>query len=215
MWSNYAKDRFLAPKLSQLTACKAPVLGVAPTASAAWLPGFVFTSALRVTIGEPQRQLIFNFLRRVDTAILEYTRGQDALMAYFNAAEHSGITQYSRCLYAFEAAIAMTYQAYLLVRQLLPNKPALFTKKDGSELQRLDRVYNASRHADEYIANGGRYAPDSTLTVWLVNGGLECEAATITFAELAEAIESLARVANELMKIEPGPFVPATEPPAN
>jgi hypothetical protein len=66
--TSYATDRFLAPKLSQLTHCGARKLTVTPEDSSGWLSGFVLNSTLRVNIPNPIRQLMFSFLRRMDGA---------------------------------------------------------------------------------------------------------------------------------------------------
>ena len=201
-WTNYAKDRFLAPKLSQLTHCGARQLTVTPEESSGWLAGFVLNSAFRVTIADPIRQVMFSYLRRVDGAVLEYTRGQQGLESYV-ASTNGGITRYSRCLHAFEAAVAMTYQAYRLSQQLIPNKPPLFKKGDGSVLDRMQGVYNAGKHADILIANGNRFAPDSTLPVWITNEALESKECSLSFTELADEIEMLGRIAAALAVLDP------------
>lgn len=176
---------------------KPPPLAKSPGATAEWLPNFVLTSILRVNVTDPQRQLIFNFIRRTDSAVLEYSRAREELAIYFDKTG-GRVTHYFRGLHAFESAVAMTYQAHLLLSHLFPDKPSLFAKKDGTVLQRLDRVYNASKHLDLYIANGARYAKESTLTVWLVNTGVQCAEAFITFAELASAIDNISRIATAL-----------------
>lgn len=201
-WSNYAKDRFFFPKLSLLTACGAPALMVTPRDSASWLASFILNSALRVQIPDPVRQLMFTYLRRVDSAVLEYGRGREALSEFLQ--QNKGvISQFSRCLYAFESAVSMTHQGYLLARQLIPGKPLLFKKDDRSVLNRMDKVYNASKHADEFIANGNRFAPRSTSTVWITNDGLESRNASLTFAELAHAIEEISGLAAKLANLDP------------
>jgi hypothetical protein len=108
--------------------------------------------------------------------------------------------------------VAATDQGYLLIRQLHPERPSLFERNDGTELQRLDRVYNASKHADEYIANGNRFAPGRTLTVWLLNEGLECNAGTLSFRELADSVELLARAAEQLSSTAPASGAPSDAP---
>lgn len=200
-WSNYAKDRFFFPKLSQLNACGAPLLAIAPVVSADWIVNFALNSVGR-NIPDPTRQLMFNFMRRVDRAVLEYTRGREALTELIECRTHVDISRYSRCLDAFDAAVAMTYQGYLLAKQLIPGKPRLFEKQDGSVLSRIDRIYNASKHADEFIANGNRFAPESTLTVWIINTGLESRDAVLTFVELAEEIQALGTLAEQLSGLD-------------
>lgn len=209
MWSHYALDQFFAPKLSDLGVPHVPALSIDAEVSRSWISAFVLTCALRVQIDDPYRQLMFSYLRRVDAAVVNYCQAQTDLAAYLSA-KNVGITHYSRCLYAFENCIAMSYQAFLLLRQLVPDKPSLFERGDGSVLQRMDRVYNASKHADEFIANGGRYPPNGTLPVWLVTTGIESVDCVLTFAELAEEIEALARIAKQLATWPPPAPTPAT-----
>jgi hypothetical protein len=211
-WSAYTKNRFFAPKLSQLTMCGAPPLSITPEDSAGWLASFVLNSILRVNIPNPTRQLMFNYMRRIDTAVLEYGRGREALTVFIESGLKTGqipISWYSRCLHSFEAAVAMTYQGYLLARQLIPGKPSLFEKNNGSVLDRMNRLYNASKHADEFIANGNRFPPGSTLPVWIINEGLESRDCVLTFTELAREIENLGTVAAGLAILDP-----ATQPSA-
>jgi hypothetical protein len=200
--TNYARDRFIAPKLSALTTCGAKPLRLDVSGTDAWLPDFVLNTAFRFTVAEPQRQLMFTLLRRVDGALSEYEAGRQALVTYFERRVHSGIQLYSRALLHFEVCVALTYQAWCLIRQLLPSQPRLFDKNDGSEFDRLNRLYNVWRHADERIASG-QHAPESTLPLWFVNEGLESRDGQITFDELAEMLVSLHRIAGHVSEIQP------------
>jgi hypothetical protein len=96
--------------------------------------------------------------------------------------------------------VAATFQGYQLASQLAGRTP-LYEKEDGSVLQRLERVYNAGKHADKWIADGGRFARDSTLPIWITNVGLEVRGYAISFDELASEIEDLASVAVNLSSI--------------
>jgi hypothetical protein len=172
------------------------------------LAGFVLNATLRVSIADPIRQLMFSFMRRVDAAVLEYTRGRGALKEFIDSKPDVGISRYSRCLHAFETAVATTYQALLLIRQVVPTAPPLFKKADGTVLYHLDRVHNAIKHADHMIAHGERYAPGSTLPVWITNDGLESVDSLLRFDELADEIEALYRIAAHLASLDPPPENP-------
>lgn len=198
--TDYARDRFIAPKMSALTTCGAKSLELDANGVEAWLPDFVLNSIFRFSVAEPQRQLMFTFLRRVDGAVVEYEEGRQALVAYFERRVHSGIRLYSRALLHFEICLALTYQAWCLVRLLVPAAPPLYAKNDGSEFERLNRLYNVWRHADERIVNG-EYAPNSTLPLWFVDEGLESVDARVTFTELKEMLASLHRIANQVSAI--------------
>lgn len=197
-WSAYAKNKFFAPKLAELTECGARELSIDPSESAQWLPTFVLVSVFQSAIPDPTRQLTFSFLRRVDAAIIDYANARAQLAAYLEPGGKRSISAYSRSLHSFETATAAAFQAFQLVKQLLPAKPRLFEREDGSPLQRLDRIYNATKHADEWIANGERSAPDSTLPVWLTNDGFEVKGYALAFEEFATEIETLAAFARHL-----------------
>lgn len=68
----------------------------------------------------------------------------------------------------------------------------LFTTGDGSILQRLNSLYNRSKHIASAIYDN-RIAPGSTLAVWLDNEGLRAVDGHLTFDEMAEILEELAR----------------------
>jgi hypothetical protein len=70
-------------------------------------------------------------------------------------------------------------------------KRALFEPNDGSALQRLNLLYNRSKHVKTAI-NAGQLAPGSTLAVWLANEGLRAVDGHLTFDEIARILEELA-----------------------
>jgi hypothetical protein len=76
-------------------------------------------------------------------------------------------------------------------------KNALFKKGDGTTLQRLNLLYNRSKHLPKAI-NSDQIGHGSTLAVWLTNDGLRCLDGHLTFEELAEILEELARWSDAL-----------------
>lgn len=197
--------------MSELTECGAPPLNVLPEKSAEWLPTFVLVTVVQLNIPDPTRQLAFNVIRRSDTAVVDYTRARDELIQFLEPDSKRSITKYCRCLHSFEAAVSSTHQAYALIRQLLPKAPPMFARDDGSVLQRLDRIHNASKHADEWIAKGNRFAEDSTMSVWMTNAGLEAKGYRLSYEELAGEINDLATII--LREFGPQNAVPPTDSP--
>jgi hypothetical protein len=108
---------------------------------------------------------------------MAYLRGVDAVPTSFLAIGHR------------ETFLPYAYQAYeIFVRA----EKILFTTGDGSILQRLSSLYNRSKHIASAI-NDNRIAPGSTLAVWLNNEGLRAVDGRLTFDEMAEILEELAR----------------------
>ena len=73
-YTNYAKDTFFAPRLSEFTQPSAPPLRITAEEAAAWLPAFITRSIFLAALSEPTRQLMFNLIRRDDSAVVEYER---------------------------------------------------------------------------------------------------------------------------------------------
>ena len=89
----------------------------------------------------------------------------------------------------------MAYQTNDFISRAVNIK--LFTTKDGSVYQRLNCIYNDSRHKDpETFPSGHLHA------VWIKNDGLYAEGANLTFDELRDLICMVCRVADTLAKGE-------------
>jgi hypothetical protein len=89
-----------------------------------------------------------------------------------------------------EVFLSYAWHAFELIAGT--DKRALFEPNEGSGLQRLNLNYNRSKHISSAI-NKSRVAPGSTLAVWLTNEGLRAIDGHLTFDEIAEILEDLAR----------------------
>ena len=81
----------------------------------------------------------------------------------------------------------------MLLKNLFDRKK-LFESGDKSFLDRLNLIYNAAKQANKTI-NSEQMPDEGTIPVWITNDGLKSKTAHVTFAELAEAIEEVARYA--------------------
>jgi hypothetical protein len=107
---------------------------------------------------------------------MAFLQNTESVMPYLTAIGH------------WEVFLSYAYQAYLLLAR--PSGAKLFQPNDGSVLQRLNHLYNRSKHVDKAI-NSSQVAPGSTLTVWLTNSGLACIDSHLTFDELASILDDL------------------------
>ncbi len=195
-FTDYALDTFVAPKLSQLTACGAPPLSDRSAKVDYWVREFSLHSMLRVRVEETHRQYIFNFLRRAEGAFHEYDIGRQFLKDYVDGGNRDSVSRYLRAVLHLEVCISQAYQAFMLARNLL-DESKLFTSGDRSPLEQLHRLYNRSKHAENAIATG-QLPSGGTLPIWITNDGLECTDAGLTFAQLGELLLSLSRSADQL-----------------
>jgi hypothetical protein len=202
MWTNHAKDYFFAPKLSELTSHGAPALTLPIADTENWLLDFALETVVGRQIPDPDRQLYWTLIRRAQAAAAEYELGRQSLTEFFAPRPSLALRPYFGALRHFELCVALGYQGWMVVRQLTPNRPKLFEKGDGSEYDRMNHVYNAWRHADGFILQG-ECPPDSTLPVWITNDGLESARARISFAELRDMVQALARIVEMIIRPRP------------
>jgi hypothetical protein len=190
-WSSYALDTFIAPKLSRLTVCSAKEL--AETESL--LSAFLLNSILVVRLRDPLHRYAFNLIRRVDQASYDYSQGRDHLVRYIQEKSRDVITPYFRALSHFEQCLATVAQAVSFAERLLGT--SLSKPGDKSALERLKALYNASKHMDARIASGA-FPEKAGTEVWIVNEGLECDNAALTFDELHELLVELQKLARQV-----------------
>lgn len=191
--SMYALDTFVAQDLSQLTECRAaPIAPEFPDYSS-WLSSFVLNWIFRIPLPKDKAALAFALIRRAEDVIVNYEEARSHLASL--VAGGRSISLYFRCLRRFESTVAMLYQSLDLVRRALGIK--LFNQGDGSPYERLNLIYNKSRHSDpETLPAGQLHA------VWIKNDGLYVDGANLTFDELRDLVRDIGRIADELAKGE-------------
>ena len=189
--SMYARDTFVAQELSQLTECRAAPVATEFPDSRTWLNSFVLNWMLRIPLSKDKAALAFALIRRAEGAVEDYEEARAALTAI--ASGDKNISLYFRCLRHFESSVALLYQAFDLGRKAL--NAQLFTKGDGSVYERLNLIYNRSKHADPQTLPG-----DQLHVVWIRNEGLCTDGTSLTFDELRDLICLLGRIADKLAK---------------
>lgn len=186
--SNYARDTFVAPRLSELTVVGAPDLR---NKAKGWVNNFIVTTIMKLGKEFRPRQLILHTLRKVEGAFQEYEEGREFLEGYVN--NRAEISSYFHALRHFETAALLAFHAYATIRTMISEK--LFTRDDGSPLQRLNSLQNISKHANKDL-NKCNFPEGLTVPIWLTNTGLECHDKTeLSFSELAELMTDLAKYA--------------------
>jgi hypothetical protein len=98
-------------------------------------------------------------------------------------------------LHHFEMTVTNLYQAFDFGRRFAEVR--LFEKGDGSDYERLNLIYNVSRHF-----NPAELPPDHLHAVWIANDGIHTTDCCLTFEELAELITEIGRLADRLSRIE-------------
>lgn len=199
--SMYALDNFVAQDLSQLTECRpAPIAPEFPDYSS-WLSLFALNWIFTIPLPKEKAALAFALIRRAEGAIVDYEEARTHLTNLVGG--DPSISLYFRCLKSFESTVAMVEQSFAFTRRAL-GRIKMFTSGDGSPYDRLNRIYNKSRHSDpETLTPGQLHA------VWIKNDGLYADGANLTFDELCDLIRDVGRIADNLAKGEIPQNVPA------
>lgn len=179
-------DKFIAPDMSKFTEASIPDMSDTSREQDYWLRNFMLNTLVRVTIDEPTRQTLFNFLRRAELAFREYGLAREQTLAYLQNTE--AITPYFAAISHWEVYLSHAYQAYCLLAR---GQKILFKKGDGSILERLNLLYNRSKHVDKAI-EAGQLPSKSTMAIWLTNDGIQSINGGLTFTEMADILTELA-----------------------
>jgi hypothetical protein len=81
-------------------------------------------------------------------------------------------------------------------------KKKRFEASFQSKLDRVRKIYNASKHMDQRIRNG-ELPEKGTCAIWITNNGIECNNAAITFVELKDILIGLSKLANKISNLTP------------
>jgi len=184
-------DTFIAPRLSELTKAIAPDLHSCTKEYGNWVINFILNTIFRVRIIERNRQLIMYFLRKVEGAFQEYHEGRYFLENYIKN-RNKAISSYFHSLRHFEAAMSLAYQAFETIRTMIEEK--LFTKENGTPLQRLNRLQNLSKHANKEISRSD-FSGEFNISIWLTNEGIESHDTALSFSEFSLLLIDLAKLA--------------------
>jgi hypothetical protein len=183
-------DKYVAPGYSGFTAATIPDISAASQEQDHWLANFILNSWSRVTMDDDLRRTLFNFLRRTQAAFREYQEARRLTLAHL--ADGRPVSGYIAAIDHWEQFLSQADRAWAL---LVKGKPILFVKGDGSIVQRLNLLYNRTKHVESAIKSG-QLPPDGTLPVWLTNDGLEAVDAKLSFAEIADILTDLAKWAD-------------------
>jgi hypothetical protein len=197
-FSAYAKDIFVGPYMSSFKSAEIADMSACDPEQEHWVSNFILNTLVGSKPKDPQRQYMFNFLRHTQAAFREYALARDQTQLFLShpdAPSHYllAVTHWEHFLMHDETAWNFLFR--------FADRPidTKFSKKDGSVRQRLNNLYNLSKHARE-----DQFATDSTLAVWLDNDGLNSTTDHLTFEEAADDLRHLARWADRMQ--DPGTF---------
>ncbi|HEX9928039.1 MAG TPA: hypothetical protein VGB02_05765 [Pyrinomonadaceae bacterium] len=192
-FTKYALDELYSQNISQLTECSAPEVVKYFSQSEHWVANFFLNSVFGCPIDQNGRAFSFAYLRRAETAFLEYEIARKFLVDFINS-NHERPSLYLKSLTHFEVTITMVYQAYQLLMRISEEK--LFQNNDGSLLERLHKIYNLIRHFNPFELPSKHFH-----AMWITNDGLQIENCSLSFQELKEIMIEIGEFADRVSEI--------------
>jgi hypothetical protein len=192
--TNYVLDKFVSQQLSQLNECNASNVTERYSQAKHWVSNFVLNSIFGGPVSKEGRSFTFFFLRRAEAAFTEYEYARQALIEFVSAPSKKPFF-YFQALHHFEMTITMLWQAYDLTRRVMKKK--LFDKGDSSNYEKLNWIYNVSRHFDPLELPVGQIH-----AVWLNNAGIQTGRYGVSFQELEEFLIEIGSLADSISKAE-------------
>lgn len=184
--SNYALDTFVAQDMSKLTQLSVNSLASEFPSADSWFATFVLRRIFQAHVPDEKAALAFAIIRRAHAALQEWEfastaaqRDLRSVATYFNVLRH------------VEACLDAVCQGLRFARKSLGR--SFFTKGDGSVYERMNSIYNVSRHFDpEALQSGDMHR------VWLSDHAIHTREQTLSFDELREAVRMLARISDKV-----------------
>lgn len=180
-----AVELFISGKAAAVTACGASYIAEAVPESQHWLSHFGLSAIFHDFPPVEMRPFVITFIRRIHAAFLEYDLARQKVLELVKDG-NGRWSPYFAALNHFEVALSQLYVAVDLVRKR--SKHDFFMTGDGSFEERLNLIYNASKHD----------LPDEDLTVWFTNTGISCAKANVAFVEVEDFLLKMASAINGL-----------------
>lgn len=190
-FASFILDRFIAPNVSQFKRAAIPDIG---DIYSFWMGKHFLNSVLRGSYPDPYRQYVLNYIRRVHGAHESHKLARGATESYLSGPNHY-IAGYMQAILHWESFLAQSWMAYSVLQPLTDG--LIYSKGDGSIQERLNHLYNRSKHAENVIK--GRHLPEGgAIPVWMENDGLHGNGVLLKWEETGLVLEELSSEATLL-----------------
>lgn len=184
--TDYALDRFVAQDMSKLKNLTIKSLAEDFPDADNWLRQFVLNRMFHAVVPDDKAALAFAIVRRTHAAMQEWELASAAANGNLRS-----VGTYFSILRHLESCISSAWQGLEFARKSMGE--FLFTNGDGSVYERLNWVYNVSRHFDpEELSQGHLHR------LWLSDEAIHTREHLVQFVELRDVIAMLGRISNQV-----------------
>jgi hypothetical protein len=180
-----AVELFISKKAAEVTRCGASDVQLQVPEYEHWLAIAGLSMIFNDFPPEEIRPFAINFIRRIDAAYAEYGLARQQVLELVKDG-NGRWSPYFRALHHFEVTISQLYMAMDSVRKKANHN--FFNSGDGSFEEKLNRIYNASKHQIAQVE----------LPVWFSDTGVCTSKATLLFEEIEDYMLKMAGVVKGL-----------------
>ncbi len=180
---------FISKRAAEVSACGLSYMKEPISGSEHWLSNVGLSVIFHDFPPEEMRPFAINFIRRISAAFDQYDLARREVLALVKDG-HGRWSPYFKALSHLEVTIGQLYVAMDSARKRTGHD--FFKSGDGSIEDKLNRLYNASKH---------QIAADE-LPVWFSNLGVHSSDLLVTFKEIEDYMLKMATIVKELLNRE-------------
>ena len=183
-------DRYIATDLSKFTAAIVPDISAHEKP---WFANYIVNSMVRAEAMSPDREYRFNLLRRLTIAFREYGWARNDTLECLEALEEQRFKAYFWALHHWEQCLGASWHAFATLGKMSGGVDLFQTDDEHpvSTPQRVNRLYNASKHTEGGIECGDMPA-EGMHRVWLCNDGIRSKDVVLPYEDVAQILTETA-----------------------
>lgn len=190
--TNYALDNFVAKDISKFT--EHTLKSIAPDfdQNSHWLNNCLLNSILVSPIPDEVKPGTFSIVRKGEHCLREYELGLEYLEKFLN--EGRKTSDYFRALSHMEVCLSSAYHVLEYIKRI--TEEPFFKKGDGSLAEKLNRIYNISKHLQKHS-----FIPQQLHLFWFSNSGLFSAELGLKYDEVKEIVRDICEITEKISSL--------------
>jgi hypothetical protein len=197
-WNPDLLNSHLAPEIADFDRAEIPDLQAEFPDADAWVTNHFLHNVCTGGYARPYRRFATNLMYRSQALFRSYAEARSATLEYLaNSEPHSPSSRrYFAALSRWETLL-LNWRCAFDLFFYLERKKQIFEPGDGSPTERACAVFNVIKHHAGEVGD-----PVSTETepipFWLNNQGVRTRTVALTYAEVADLVREVARIADDM-----------------
>lgn len=196
-YSTSILERCVAPGIVEFTKANIPDVASEFPRSTYWIQNHFLNTTAGQRYPDALRHYYGNLIRRAQLLFTFYSKARSSTLAYLdgNQPDNPRVGLYYEAVGLWEV-VALNLGIFTDLIKKVTGKN-LFETGDSSPEERVYAIQNRVKHHAADI-HAGTLAGTDVLPMWLTNDGFQTKSTSLDYAELAELVREVGRVADDL-----------------